>query len=189
MVRNENHCSLSKCFVYITAGKTWRHAFYTVCSSIISIDPNCGITTWQCENISRGNCGEWCGGGGYCLLRLGQIIWQQPQRSKSRGYAEVFCYITHALKYLIITIIMTIIITIVTPRFCTTRLDCSLLKIIYNIKEIICQTLKNLNKLGGTRSVCHLSPRKLAVSAAQAVSKCLVSKKCVIKSIQKGGIP
>jgi len=69
----------------------------------------------------------------------------------------MFCYITHALKYLIIIII---IITIVTSRFCKTRLDYSLLKIMYeyNIKEITCRTLKNLNTLGRTQSVSHSSP-------------------------------
>jgi len=57
----------------------------------------------------------------------------------------------------LITIII-IIITIANSRFCKTRLDYSLLKIMYNIKEIICRTLKNLNILGRTRPVSHSSP-------------------------------
>ena len=58
----------------------------------------------------------------------------------------------------IIIIIIIIIITIVTSRFCTTRLDYSLLKIMFNIRGIICRTLKNLNALGRTGSVSHSRP-------------------------------
>ena len=59
---------------------------------------------------------------------------------------------------IIIIILIIIIITIANSRFCKTRLDYSLLKIMYNIKEIICRTLKNLNILGRTRPVSHSSP-------------------------------
>jgi hypothetical protein len=62
-------------FSYIAAGKTWRQAYYTVFIYVISTTPICGIATWKSENISRGNGGEECAGGGYCLLLHRQFNW------------------------------------------------------------------------------------------------------------------
>jgi hypothetical protein len=58
MIRNENHGSVSKFFVCIAAGKTWKHAYYTVVKQSVSLQiavlPRGNVRIFREEMVVKG---------------------------------------------------------------------------------------------------------------------------------------